>query len=163
AVLSNIVVNVGLIASVSVKLELGATSEQVTIIGESQQTINTVSPELTNVVDRRQILDLPLPSRNPIDLARLQAGVAVPSGTAARTASINGLRGNMTNLTQDGINIQDNVIRTDALFSQASATVENTGEFSVAVGTINADSGSGAVQVKFVTPRGSNEFHGSLF
>jgi hypothetical protein len=163
AVVSGVVVNVSLIASVIVKLEIGAASESVTVVGESQQTINTVSAELKNVVDRRQILDLPLPGRNPIDLARLQAGVAVPSGTNARQASINGLRGNMTNLTQDGINVQDNVIRGDGLFSQASATVENTGEFSIAVGTINADSGSGAVQVKFVTPQGSNAFHGSLF
>jgi hypothetical protein len=93
----------------------------------------------------------------------LQAGVATPSGTNARQAAINGLRGNLTNLTQDGVNIQDNVIRSDALFSQASATVENTGEFSIAVGTINADSGSGAVQVKFVTPAGTNALHGSLF
>lgn len=160
---SGVVVNVSLIASVVIKLEVGATTESITVAGESQQTINTVSPELKNVVDRRQILDLPLPTRNPIDLARLQAGVAVPSGTNARTAAINGLRGTLTNLTQGGINIQDNVIRNDALFSQASATVENTGEFSVAIGTINADSGSGAVQVKFVTPRGGNEFHGSLF
>src|SRR5262245_43833074 len=163
AVVSDVVVNVSLIASVVIKMEVGAASESITVVGEAQQTINTVSAELKNVVDRRQILDLPLPTRNPIDLARLQAGVATPSGANARTAAINGLRGNLTNLTQDGVNIQDNFIRNDALFSQASATVENTGEFSVAIGTINADSGSGAVQVKFVTPAGGNEFHGSVF
>ncbi len=163
AVTSNVVVNVSLVASVLVKMEIGSLSEQVTVIGEAQQAINTVSAELSDIVDRRQILDLPLPGRNPMDLARLQAGVAVPSGINARSGSINGLRGNLTNLTQDGVNIQDNYIRSDALFSQASATVENTGEFSVSVGTLSADSGTGAAQVKFVTPSGTNAFHGSLF
>jgi hypothetical protein len=69
AVVSGVIVNVSLIASVVIKMELGATTEAVTVVGEAQQTINTVSVELKNVVDRRQILDLPLPTRNPIDLA----------------------------------------------------------------------------------------------
>lgn len=163
AVTSDVVVNVTLVASVVVKMEIGAREDQVTVIGEAQQAINTVSAELQNVVERRQLLDLPLPTRDPTNLARLQAGVAVPSGTNVRSGSINGLRGNLTNLTQDGVNIQDNYARGDALFSQASATVENTGEFSVSVGTLNADSGTGAAQVKFVTPSGTNAFHGSLF
>jgi hypothetical protein len=163
AVVPRVAVNVGIKSSVSIALEIGGATETVSVIEEAQQSINTVSAELTNVIERRQLLDLPMAGRNPLNLARLQAGVAVPSGTNERNGSINGLRGNMTNLTQDGINIQDNTTRGDALFSQASGTLENTAEVSITVGTISSDSGTGAAQVKLVTPSGTNEFHGSLF
>src|SRR5262245_41935597 len=163
AVVPSVEVNVGIKASVAVKMEVGGGTDSVTVIEEAQQVINTISAELSNIIDRRQVMDLPLSGRNPISLARLQAGVAVSSGTNERTGNINGLRGTMTNLTQDGINIQDNAVRGCALFSQASGTLENTGEVTIAVGTINSDSGTGAAQVKLVTPSGTNQFHGSLF
>lgn len=163
AELTNIMIEVATQSRADAKLEIARTAGQVTVVEEGQQVVNTVSAELNTVVARRQILDLPLPTRNPIDLARLQAGVAVQSGTNARTAVINGLRGNLTNITQDGVNVQDNFVRTDSLFALSAPTVENTGEFSVAIGTINADSGTGAVQVRIVTPSGTNEIHGSVF
>jgi hypothetical protein len=162
AVVPELAVHVGLIATVKINMAIESIMEQVTVLGEGQQTINTVAPELTALVDRRQMLDLPSAGRDAMSLLRLQAGVAVPSGTDLLTGSIHGLRSNMTNLTQDGINVQDNVQR-GSLFAIGRQTLDDIGEFTVAIGTISSDSGTGAAQVKMVTPSGTNEFHGSLF
>src|SRR5262249_40727560 len=88
-VVPEVEVDVAIKASVSIKLEVGGATETVSVVAEAQQVINTVSAELSNIIDQRQVADLPLSGRNPITLARLQAGVVVPSGTNERTGSIN--------------------------------------------------------------------------
>src|SRR5262245_8907998 len=85
-------------APVKIRLELAGVVEQVTVLAEGQQMINTASPELTALVDRRQMRDLPSFGRDAMSLLRQQAGVAVPSGTDLSSGSIHGLRGNMINI-----------------------------------------------------------------
>ncbi len=160
-VLSNVVVEVGQMARLNMRLELGDVAQQVVIAETIQALVNTETSELKTTVDRRQVLDLPLPTRNPIDLARFMAGVTTPAESS--TSFVHGLRGNATNILQDGINVADNFVKTSAFFAISAPTVENTGEFSVSVGTLGADSGFGGAQVSIVTPRGQNAFHGSTF
>ena len=157
-----IVVEVGKPAEVNIKLEVGSVSEQVIVTGEAQQEVNTVSATLTNVVNTRQVADLPLPGRNPMDLARLQIGIAV-SGDATRTANVGGLRGSATNVTQDGINAMDNFVKTDSFFALSAPSLASTEEFSVTVGTVGSDAGRGVAQVRMVTKSGTNELRGSVF
>ncbi len=158
----DVVIDVSIAAKVSVALEVGTVAEEVTVVGEAQEVINTLSPVLTNVISTKQIKDLPLPGRNPVDLARLQAGLAV-SGTDTRNASVGGLRGTGTNVTQDGINAMDNFVKTSSFFALTAPSINSTSEFSVTVGTIGSDAGRGLAQVRIVTPSGGNQIHGSTF
>jgi hypothetical protein len=82
-----VMVEVATPAKLSVALEVGQVSEAVVISGETQEVVNTTSPTLTNVINTRQVRDLPLPTRNPLDLARLQAGMAVVGITLAAPRS----------------------------------------------------------------------------
>jgi hypothetical protein len=157
-----IVVEVGKPAEVNIKLEVGSVSEQVVVTGEAQQDVNTVSATLTNVVNTRQVADLPLPGRNPMDLARLNVGIAV-SGDATRTANVGGLRGSATNVTQDGINAMDNFVKTDSFFALSAPSLASTEEFSLTVGTVGSEAGRGVAQVRMVTKSGTNELRGSVF
>jgi hypothetical protein len=161
AIAPNIVVDVSKPAHVTIALELGAVTEAVTVTA-TQDVVNTDSPVLTNVIDTRQVRDLPLPTRNPLDLAALQAGIAVV-GTGTRTASVGGLRGSATNITQDGINAMDNFVKTDSLFALTAPSLNSTSEFSISVGTNGSDSGRGLAQVRLVTRGGTNNFHGDVF
>jgi hypothetical protein len=113
-------------------------------------------------VSRRQIQDLPLNGRNPIELIRLQAGVAgIP---ARQQTTINGGRPTWTQVTQDGINIQDNFIRTNSLdFVPNRPTSDTISEFTITTNTQGADAAGGASQVKLVTPSGASDFHGALY
>jgi hypothetical protein len=75
------------------------------------------------------------------------------------------MRQSVINITQDGINVQDNFLRSgDGFFIISSPTVENVEQFSVTTSTTDASAtGSGAAFIRMVTPSGSNDFHGSLF
>src|SRR5262245_43242956 len=159
---SAVSVHAGVSTPVRIGLELAGVPGQVEVLADGQQLINTASTELTALVDRRQMRDLPSAGRDALSLLRLQAGVALASGTDIITASIHGLRPNMVNITQDGVNVQDNPSR-NVLFAIGAHNLDDIAEFRVVAGTIHSDSGTGAAQINMVTPSGSNEFHGSLF
>ncbi|HKY42358.1 MAG TPA: TonB-dependent receptor [Pyrinomonadaceae bacterium] len=157
----DITISVGLNTQVSVQLEIGLAGESVTVTA-AQEVINTGSPSLTNVISTRQVVDLPLPTRNPLDLAGLQAGIAVV-GTDVRGSSIAGLRQTATNVTQDGINAMDNFVKTSSLFAISTPSLNSTAEVSITTNTVSSESGRGVGQVSVVTKSGTNEYHGSLF
>jgi hypothetical protein len=162
---SEVKVDVATPASVHIALEAGQIAEVVTTTAtEAQAAIHSENAELSTTVFERQINDLPLNGRNPIQLARLQAGVSTVGST--RNATINGMRGSYNNITWDGINIQENYLRGDAssgLFAQAGPTVAGVSEFSITTQNATASDGNGAAQIKMVTPRGSTAYHGNLF
>jgi hypothetical protein len=158
----SVIIEVSTPAQLNMSLEVGSVTEQVTVTGEVQQIINTETATLTNVVNPRQVQDLPLPTRNPLDLAGLQAGVAV-FGTNLRGSNIDGNRGASTYISQDGINVMDNFVKTSSLFAISAPTVDGTSEFSITTGTVDSTAGGGAVQVRIITPGGTNQIHGSIF
>jgi hypothetical protein len=160
--LTEIIIEVAQASKVDISLEVGAVTEQVTVTGAAQEVINTTSPTLSKTVNTKQVQDLPMLSRNPLDLARLQAGLAV-NGTDVRNASVQGLRGNATNITQDGINAMDNFVKGSSFFAISSPSLNATSEFSITVGTVGSDAGRGVAQVQMVTKSGTNGLHGSVF
>lgn len=161
AVARDIVVSVASAAQVNIPLEVGLPGEVVTV-SASQETLNTTSPSLSNTISTRQVVDLPLPTRNPLELAGLQAGIAVV-GTDVRGSSIAGLRQTATNVTQDGINAMDNFVKTSSLFAIATPSLNSTAEMTITTGTVGSEQGRGVGQVTLVTKGGTNDFHGGLF
>src|SRR6185369_9750346 len=161
AVDTDITISVATATQVNIPLEIGLAGETVTVMA-SQEVINTTSPSLTNIVNTRQVVDLPLGDRNPVNLAGLQAGIAVV-GTDVRGSSVSGLRQTAVNLTQDGINAMDNFVKTSSFFALTTPSLNSTSEFSVTTGTVGSDSGRGAAQVNLVTKGGTNDFHGEAF
>jgi len=149
-------------ARVVARMELAKTGTEVVVLAE-QAVVQTETIELKNSIDRAQIISLPLPTRNPLDLVRTMPGIATPTSSGIADAFVHGLRGNSTNITQDGINVADNFVKTSSFFAISAPTVDTVGEFNVSIGGIGVDSGFGAAQVTIRTQRGSNEFHGSLF
>ena len=141
-------------------LEAGNINESVTVVAGAD-IVNSVDAQLSNTVSQRQIIELPLNGRNPLALVQLQAGT---SSNSAQNTSINGQRSSFTNITRDGINVQDNWIRANAVdFLPDRPNVDDTGEFTIVTQNAGAEAGFGASQVQLVTPRGSNEFHGAGF
>jgi len=161
AVVRDIIVSVASTAQLTIPLEIGTANETVTIT-TTQDVINTSSPSLTNVINTRQVVDLPLGGRNPVELAALQAGIAVV-GNDTRGASVGGLRQTAVNLTQDGINAMDNFVKTSSFFAISTPSLNSTQEFSITTGTVGSDAGRGAAQVNLVTKGGTNEYHGGAF
>jgi len=157
-----VTLEVGVPAKLNLAMEIGQVSEAVVVSAEVQEVINTTNPTLTNVINTRQVKDLPLLTRDPLGLARLQAGISV-AGDDTRNASVGGLRGSATNVTQDGINAMDNFVKTSSFFAISAPSLDSTSEFSVTVGTVGPDAGRGVAQVRMVTKSGTNAYHGRLF
>jgi hypothetical protein len=158
----NVAVHVGTPAILSIDLEPGGVTETVSVTAsEAQSLIRSEDSKLNTTIDVRQVQDLPLNGRNPINLAGGAAGVNTNTNT--RGAVINGLRGSFSNITWDGISINDNLVRTDSLFGVNTPSVAGVAEFSLTTQNAGPDEGLGIAQVKLTTPRGGSSYHGSVF
>jgi hypothetical protein len=157
----NVAIDVGVERSLTARLEVGEVRETVSVSGGSP-LVQTTTPEVTQTVVQRQISELPLLNRDPLALIQLQA--CVP-GIATRTATaINGGRPTWTQVTQDGINIQDNFIRVNALnFSPNRPTSDTVSEFTITTALPGATAAGGATTVQMITPAGTNRLRGDLF
>ncbi len=162
SVIPRVQVDVGQTAHVNVKLAVAAEGTKVEVVGE-QAVVQTETTEIANTIDRKQVLELPLPTRNPLDLINTMAGMAKVSNGGTNDSFVHGLRGNATNITQDGVNVADNYVKTSSFFALSAPTVDTVGEFTVSVAGSGAGTGFGAAQVNMVTARGSNSLHGSVF
>jgi hypothetical protein len=150
-------------------LEAGQVTETVQITAVAGETVNTTSGEVARVIDSQQVQSLALNGRNYVQLLSLIPGVALTTddqlelstSLATNTQSVNGNRGQMTNMTVDGgTNLQSG--------SNASQ-INNVGldfiqEVKVQTANFSAEYGRNAgAQVNVVTKSGGNEFHGSGF
>ena len=158
---SAVEIHVGVEKSLTARLEVGQVTELLTV-SAGDTLVQTTTPEVTQTVVERQIKDLPLDGRNPIELIRLQAGVpGIPNRTET---AINGGRPTWTQITQDGINIQDNFIRQNSLdFVPNRPTTDTVSEFSITTALQGADAAGGATTVRLVTPSGTNRFRGNAY
>jgi hypothetical protein len=147
--------------SITAVMEIGNVGETVQVRAGAD-LVHTTSPELNNTVVQAQAISLPLDGRNPIELVRLQAGVA---GITTRTnTSINGGRPWWTKVTQDGISIQDNLVRTNSVDVIVNRpTSDSIGDFTITTNTQGADASGGSSQIRMISPSGTSKFHGSLY
>ena len=156
----NVVLTTGAPANVRATLEVGGMTEQVTV-SSSSEIIQTQSSTVSTTLNTNQIVKLPLTSRSAMDFVNLLPGVSTPGGN--RNATINGLPQGVINITLDGVNIQDNTLKTgDGFFAIVSPRLDAIEEVTVTTASQGVDaSGQGAVQIKFVTRGGTNSFTGS--
>jgi len=162
ATVQNIEIDAGTPATANVTLEVGQATETVVVQGGAQ-IIQTQTANVSTTLNTNQIINLPLVSRNPVNFVSTMVGVNTPRDV--RNSTINGLPESAIDITLDGINVQDNFNKTtDGLFVRVAPTLDSIEEVTVSTSTPEAVGGAmGAVQVKFVTRSGGNEFHGSLY
>jgi hypothetical protein len=151
---TNVKIDAGRDFTLNAMLEVGNISETVEVVAGAD-VVNATNAELSNTVTPRQVKELPINGRNPLNLLNLIAGANPTS------SSINGQRTSSVNYTRDGLNVQDNFIRNGFVSDQP--TVDDTGEFTVITQNAGAEYGTGSTQVVLVTPRGGSDFHGNVF
>ena len=162
AVLNKVTVNAATPASVRVRLEVGGLEETVVVSGGSE-IIQTQSAAVTTTINANQILKLPTGSRSALDFITSLPGVNTPGSN--RNSTINGLPQSAINMTIDGISAQDNHLKTgDGFFARVSPRLDAMEEVSVSMAAQDAaNTGQGAVQIRFVTRSGSNNYTGSAY
>jgi hypothetical protein len=172
AALANLQLLISTPSTQNVRLEVGAVTETVAVSADAL-TLNTVDASLGNTFTSTPIIQLPLEGRNASRLLSLQSGITwigdedVVNGgsnvSTDRNGSVNGGRSDQSNITLDGVDINDQQAR-GAFGSALRVTSDSVQEFRVTTTGANADSsrGSGA-QMALVTRSGTNTLHGAAY
>lgn len=142
-----------------IKLTLASTSQAVEV-SEVANSVQTTSSDVSTTITRNQIQDLPTMNRSPLGFLQTQAGI----NNARGNTTVFGQRSTYVNMTLDGVNIQDNYIRqNDMDFSPNMLLLDQVSEITVKQSNADASAGGGSSQVSYVTPSGSNQYHGSAY
>jgi hypothetical protein len=162
AIISNVALTAGGPADIRATLEVGGVAETVTVEGKTV-LVQTQATSVSTTVDINQVQNLPLVSRNALDFITFLPGVNTPGGN--RNSTVNGLPQSTINITVDGMNVQDNYLKTtDGFFARMSPRLDAVEEATVTSAAQGADAaGQGAIQIRFVTRSGSNTFSGSAY
>ena len=170
----NVTVLVATPTRLDIRLELGAVNQQVLVESASEPAINTQDATVGNPFDEKQVKELPFLARNVVNLLTLQPGVIFTGQTDTdrlsmgsigeldpREGAVDGVRGNQTNITVDGIDAND--WQNQAAFTSAlPVTLDSVQEFRVTTTNANATDGIvGGAQVDLVTKSGTSAFHGN--
>jgi hypothetical protein len=157
SVVEDVKVDVGLPSTVNITLQTGEVSETVVVTGGGE-VLQTQTATVGSTITGRQIIETPVASRDALDLVGMLPGTA--SVGAPRRSSINGLPKGSLSITIDGVDVQDNLLRSsDGYFTYVRPRLDAIEE--VTVNSSNPGSeggGDGAVQIKFVTRRGNNDY-----
>jgi hypothetical protein len=141
----------------TMKLEL-ATVATTLDVAANAQSVEVSNAEVAGVVTMEEVKKLPLIDRDPLTLIQTLPGV-VSNGNSDTV--INGMRTSYANMTLDGINIQDNYIRDNALdFTPNKLLIGQVQQLTLVTSNQNAAAPDGAAQVALETPSGGNQFHG---
>jgi hypothetical protein len=161
-IVQNVKVDVGQPTTVNATLETGGVNDQVVVTGGGE-VLQTSSATVSSTITGRQISELPFSTRDAMQLVLVLPGTQTP-GTP-RSSSINGLPKGSLNITIDGINVQDNLLKSsDGFFTATQAKADAVAEVSLSTATPGAESGGqGSAQVRFVTKSGTNDWHGGGF
>lgn len=167
-VITDVLLQVAQIHRLDVTLQVGAVTEAVEVVG-SAGLLEVSQASLSQVIDEKRVLELPLNGRHFMALVHLAPGV-ITAGRASATQrqanygaafSTGGQRDNTSVVLLDGIEISGQEINNYPL---AIPSLESVAEFRVHTSNYSAEFGgnSGAV-INVASRRGSNAFHGTLF
>jgi hypothetical protein len=166
---SNVTLAVKTPSTIPIRLQVAGVEQSVTVEGQAP-LINRTDASLGNVVEENQISELPIADRNVVQLLSLQPGVSYlgnqtqqQQDTDTRSGAVNGMRSDQSNVTLDGIGVNDQN-NGYAFKSVLNVPPDSVQEFRVTTANSNADSGySSGAQVALVTKSGTNQFHGSAY
>ena len=171
---SGIILTVGNEVHVDVNLRVGDTSQEILVASDAAM-VQTQQTSVSEVVDQRRIIDLPLNGRQATDLILLAGGTATDPAASfgganalvttksypnSVSVSVAGTQPTANNYVMDGGDNNDTFSNVNLPFPFPDALQE----FSVQTNGLSAQFGihPGSV-VNVVTKSGTNQFHGDLF
>jgi hypothetical protein len=175
----HVILHINVPETLNVQLEVGTTGQTVNVTAEAS-TISTSDASIGNAFTEHSIRQLPLDTRNVVQLLSLQPGVT-------SNGEVMGSRRDQNNIILDGVDVNDNensgIGGQADIGSQQGSNSNNTNqgpiagfnsvlpipldsvqEFRVTVAGQGADEGrSSGGQVVLITKSGTNQLHGSAY
>jgi hypothetical protein len=151
------------------KLQVGNVSQSIEVVATQGETLNTVSGEVSHVIDTKQVNNLALNGRTYTQLMTLVPGAIVTNpdqfstttSLSATNQTINGNRADSNNLTVDGA---FNLVAGSNGSLMNNVSPDFIQEVKVQTSNFSAEYGrmSGPA-FNVVTKNGTNDFHGAAF
>lgn len=147
------------VTNLTVSLKVGAASDTVTVSADTSPIFNTTQNTLSTTIDLKQVEDLPTGARDVFSLAFLVPG--------AVDDNFNNLPGGAVDTSTNGFSTMTNRNKSGGFDTNGPSTtqrLETTQEMTVETGELDASKGgTSAMDIGFLTKRGTNQFHGQLF
>jgi carboxypeptidase family protein/TonB-dependent receptor-like protein len=147
-----------------IKIEVGNLTETVNVSAKSA-LVNTSTPTVTNTLVSADLVNLPLLTHNALYALTLLPGVDQTAANPRSNTTIAGLPASSISITIDGVNTNNNQDRNgDGFYSMVFPHLDAIEQVSLTTANSDAAGASqGAVQVKFVTRSGSNQYKGTAY
>jgi hypothetical protein len=162
-----VVLEVGRVVELEFALALGGLAEEV-VVEVRVPLLQSTTAEISDVIENREVVQIPINGRNFLSLAQLSDAVVVPPGgtrgaalqQAGALPNVGGQRAGHNIYLLDGVKI------TDELFNNLviNPSVDSIQEFRIQKSMYPAEfGGKASALVNVVTRAGANVFRGSLF
>jgi hypothetical protein len=146
---------------ISPVLKVGDVTEQISV-DATAELIQTERSSVSTIVEEKQMRELPLNGRNPVQLVALAPGMRYLGRSGPeRGSSVQGVGGrdDSTEFQLDGLNANAGMDER----GMAIPNVDTIAEFSVETNSFSAEQGRNPLQVLMLTKSGTNAFHGTLW
>src|SRR5437016_7548765 len=158
------VLTVGTPLVVDVSLKLSTVGQTVEVVESNYQRLETSNATVSDIMDTKQVQNLPLNGRNPLALLTLQPGpVQRPTSGAGSGTHVFGSRDRSHNVTIDGIDANESTVPNPQGNIQR-LNPDNVEEFrTVTLGATAEQGRNSGANVIVATKPGTNSLHGSVF
>lgn len=158
------VLTVGTPLVVDVVLKVGTVGQSVEVVESNYQRLETSNATVSDIMDTKQVQDLPLNGRNPLALLTLEPGVVQRTTNGAGSGThVFGSRDRAHNVTIDGIDANESTVPNPQGNIQR-LNPDNVQEFrTVTLGATAEQGRNSGANVIVATRSGTNSLHGSVF
>ena len=165
ATFNNVVLGQGQQVRLNFNLQVASAAQNVEVTIAADTVLATTSSSIGNVLPERAVVDLPLSSRNVLDLVQTTPGVVTVAGAFGNaTVSFGGTDASQVNTTRDGLTTNDGRYNnSNGAYSAVYTSPDMVEEVRISASNVDPALGRGSAQVQMRTRAGSNQFHGSLF
>ena len=165
ATYNNVVLGQGQQVRLNFTLQVAAAAQNVEVLIAADTLIATTSSSVGNVLPDSVVRDLPLASRNVLDLvATTPAVITTLNAFGAPVQNFGGTPISQVNTTRDGLVTNDGRYNnSNGAYSAVYTSPDMVEEVRITTNNIDPALGRGSAQVQMRTRAGGNEYHGALF
>ncbi len=164
---TGVVLDIGRTLDLPFALELGTLAEEVTVTADAP-LLQTTNAEISDIIDNREVEQIPLNGRQFLQLAQLSDAVVIPPGGTRGAAlqqagplpNVGGQRAGHNIYLLDGVKV------TDELFNNLviNPSVDSIQEFKIQKSMYPPEfGGKASALINVATKAGTNQYHGSAF
>jgi Carboxypeptidase regulatory-like domain len=162
---NNVVLGQGQQVRLNFQLQVSGAAQNVEVVVAADTLLATTSASVGNVLADKDLLSLPLSSRNVLDVLQSTSGVVYTTNAfGAQVPNFGGTSVGSVNTTRDGLTTNDGRYNaSNGAYSAIFTSPDMVEEIRVSSNNIDPALGRGAAQVQMRTRAGTNEFHGAAF